>query len=92
MRRSAARETDDDHNVRRRLRPAAEAAGVPWATPHVFRHSLATELRDRGYDADVIAKVLGHTDEAFTRRVYIHTKDIPRFDDIDVPVVQAVGG
>lgn len=82
----------DDHNVRRRLRPAAAAAGVVWATPHVFRHSLATELRDRGYDADVIAKVLGHTDEAFTRRVYIHTKDIPRFDDIDVPVVQAVGG
>jgi integrase len=81
----------DDHNVRRRLRPAAEAAGVPWATPHVFRHSLATELRDRGYDADVIAKVLGHTDEAFTRRVYIHTKDTPRFDDIDVPVIGVAG-
>jgi integrase len=73
----------DDHNVRRRLRPAAKAAGVGWATPHVFRHSLATELRDAGYDAAVIAKVLGHTDEAFTRRVYIHTADAPRFDDLD---------
>lgn len=73
----------DAHNVRKRLRPAARAAGVPWVTPHVFRHSLATELRDRGYDASVIARVLGHTDEAFTRRVYIHTREAPRFDDLD---------
>lgn len=73
----------DAHNVRRRLRPAVKAAGVPWVTPHVFRHSLATELRDRGYDTSVIARVLGHTDEAFTRRVYIHTRDAPRFDDLD---------
>ena len=65
---------------------------MPWVTPHVFRHSLATELRDRGYDADVIAKVLGHTDEAFTRRTYIHTKDIPRFDDIDAPVSGIASG
>ena len=69
--------------MRRRLRPAAKRAGVPWATPHVFRHSLATELRDAGYDAAVISKVLGHTDEGFTRRVYIHTRDAPRFDDLD---------
>jgi integrase len=71
------------HNVRRRLRPAAAAAGVPWVTPHVFRHSLATELHERGYDASVIAKVLGHRSEAFTCRVYIHTTDVPRFDDLD---------
>jgi integrase len=38
----------DSHNVRRRLRPAAKEAGVEWATPHVFRHTLATELRDGG--------------------------------------------
>jgi integrase len=83
----------DYANVRRSiLTPAAEAAGVPWVTPHVFRHSLATELRDRGYGADVIAKVLGHTDEAFTRRVYIHTRDTPRFDDLDGPIVEAADG
>jgi integrase len=80
---SLAGTAQDDHNVRRRLRPAAKRAGVPWATPHVFRHSLATELRDAGYDAAVISKVLGHTDEGFTRRVYIHTRDAPRFDDLD---------
>jgi integrase len=73
----------DDHKVRRRLRPAATAAGVPWATPHTFRHSLATEMRDRGYDMTIIAKVLGHSDPNFTRRVYVHTADAPRFDDLD---------
>jgi integrase len=73
----------DAHNVRRRLRPAADHAGVPWVTPHVFRHTLATMLRDQGYEADVIAKVLGQTDEAFTRHVYIHANEAPRFDDLD---------
>ena len=58
----------DSHNLRRRLRPAA---GVPWMTPHVLRHSLATELVERGYDISAIAKVLGHRSEAFTRRVYV---------------------
>jgi integrase len=28
----------DSHNLRRRLRPPARAAGVPWMTPHVLRH------------------------------------------------------
>jgi integrase len=73
----------DANNVRRRLRPVAEAAGVPWATPHTFRHSLATEMRDRGYDMSVIAKVLGHSDPNFTRRTYVHIQDAPRFDDLD---------
>lgn len=45
-----------------------------------LRHRAATP-----YSGD------GHTDEAFTRRVYIHPKETPRFDAIDVPVVQAVG-
>ena len=61
----------DSHNLRRRLRPAALAAGVPWMTPHVLRHSLATELVDRGDDISAVAKVLGHRSEAFTRRVYV---------------------
>jgi len=73
----------DSHNLRRRLRPAARAAGVPWITPHVLRHSLATELVDRGYDISAIAKVLGHRSEAFTRRIYVHAPPTPRFDELD---------
>jgi len=58
----------NSHNLRRRLRPAVRAAGVPWVTPHVLRHSLATELLDNGHDTSAVAKVLGHRSEAFTRR------------------------
>ena len=72
----------DSHNLRRRLRPAARAASVPWMTPHVLR-SLATELVQRGYDISAIAKVLGHRSEAFTRRVYVHPRETPRFDELD---------
>jgi len=42
-----------------------------------FRHSLATELQKNGFDANTIARVLGHSDPAFTARVYIHTKAAP---------------
>jgi integrase len=74
----------DSHNLRRRLRPPANAAGVPWMTPHVLRHSLATELLDHGHDISAIAKVLGHRSEAFTRRMYIHARETPRFDELDI--------
>jgi integrase len=73
----------DAHNVRRRLRTAAAAAGVPWATPHVFRHSLATELLARGVDTLVIARILGHRDDTTTRRTYLHPPEAPRFDELD---------
>jgi site-specific recombinase XerD len=52
-------------------------------TPHVLRHSLATELLEHGHDISVVAKVLGHGSEAFTRRVYVHARETPRFDDLD---------
>lgn len=73
----------DDHNFRRRLRPAIAAVGAQRATPHTFRHSLATELLARGRDTSEIAKILGHRNDAFTRRVYIHAPEVPRFDEID---------
>lgn len=78
----------NSHNVRTRLRKVTKPLDLAWATPHKFRHSLATELRDHGYDANMIARVLGHTDPAFTARVYIHAKDAPRFDNI-APLVEA---
>jgi hypothetical protein len=48
----------------------------------VFRHSLATQLRDAGYDANAIARVLGHGDPSFTQRIYIHEASIVRFDEL----------
>ena len=52
-------------------------------TPHVLRHSLATALVDRGYYISAVVKVIGHRSEAFTRRVYVHARETPRFDELD---------
>jgi integrase len=83
---SAAGTHQDAHNVRRRLRCATDGAGVPWATPHTFRHTFASDLFARGYDAAVVATILGHRSEAFTRRTYIHVAEVPRFDALVAPV------
>jgi integrase/recombinase XerD len=80
---TSRRTHQDSHNLRRRLRPAAAKAGVPWMTPHVLRHSLATELLDHGHDISAVAQVLGHRSDAFTRKTYIHARETPRFDDLD---------
>jgi integrase len=88
---SRAGSHQDSHNVRSRLRQAGEKCGLGWVTPHVFRHSFATEMRARGYDPGEISKVLGHRSEAFTRLIYIHVNEIPRFDDFEVRRLATTG-
>jgi integrase len=56
--------------VRTGLTKAADRAGVPWATPHVFRHSAAVWMAEGGIPIPEIAAVLGHTDSRITERVY----------------------
>jgi integrase len=66
----------NDANVRRRiLTPAAEAAGVPWVTPHTFRHTCASLLFAAGRDVKQVQEWLGHADPAFTLRTYVHLID-----------------
>ena len=72
----------DDHNVRHRFNRIRDDAGVPWATPHKYRHSLATELIESGIPLTNVSKILGHSDSAFTARVYVHAKEAPRFDHL----------
>lgn len=53
----------DTRNWRKRVfNPAAESAGVEWATPHKFRHGLASLMADSGATAAQIASYLGHAD------------------------------
>ena len=64
----------DSHNWRQRgFNPAAERAGVPWATPHKLRHGLASLMAHEGYSAAQIAAHLGHADGGvLALRTYIH--------------------
>lgn len=63
----------DTHNFRKRVfKPAAEAAGVAWATPHALRHGMASLMADHGYSAAQIAAHLGHADGGvLAMRTYI---------------------
>src|SRR5207248_2672783 len=64
-------------NLRRRvLKPAAEEAGVPWASGfHVFRHSCASMLFAEGRNAVQVQRWLGHHSAAFTLATYVHCLD-----------------
>lgn len=62
----------------RYFKPAAERAGVPWASPHKLRHGVATLMAEQGYEAHDIAKVLRHADGgALAQRTYMHPAVTP---------------
>lgn len=65
----------DQHNWRQRVfKPAAERAGVPWATPHKLRHGNASLLAREGYTPSQIATHLGHADGGvLALKTYIHS-------------------
>lgn len=77
------------------LKPAAVAAGLgelvetpkgkraeSWVSLHTFRHTCATELFRRGWNAKQVQKWLGHHSAAFTVDTYVHLLD----DDLPEPV------
>jgi integrase len=80
----------DRHNIARRVvKPVAERADELLAqreqhplplgvTPHKLRHTFASILVALGRDPSYVMSQLGHTDPAFTLRVYAH---VMRFSD-----------
>jgi integrase len=74
------------------LKPKAVTAGLgewiieggrrradSWVGFHTFRHTCATQLFLRGWNAKQVSVFLGHSDPAFTLRTYIHLlpEDLP---------------
>jgi integrase len=58
-------------NFRRRAwNPAARAAGLVGATPHLLRHTAASLLLDAGASVKDVQRQLGHADAAVTLNVY----------------------
>lgn len=56
--------------IRKAFAAAAEAAGLPWCTPHVLRHTAAVWMAEAGVPMAEIAQYLGHSDSRITERVY----------------------
>lgn len=63
----------------RMVKPAAERAGVPWASPHTLRHTCATRLFMAGLNAKQVQVWLGHHSPSFTLDTYVHLlpEDLP---------------
>jgi integrase len=52
----------------RRLKEIADAAKVPNATLHKFRHTYVTRLLESGCDIVTVQKLMGHSDIETTRQ------------------------
>lgn len=54
-----------------------EDVNVPWATTHVFRKTVVTDLLGAGMAPNEVAAHVGHKDASFTLRVYANVKAAP---------------
>jgi integrase/recombinase XerD len=57
-----------------------KAAGVEWCTPHVLRHTFASQLVQAGVSLYKVSQWLGHSD---TRTTQIYAHLAPVDDDIN---------
>jgi integrase/recombinase XerD len=63
-----------EDSIRRAVHRLARWAGVGRVTPHMFRHTFATMLLDRGVDLRVIQRLLGHS-SIVTTTIYAQVSD-----------------
>jgi integrase len=59
--------------IRRQWNELRSAAGLPWLTPHCFRHQHITLRIESGDPIEIVAKDVGHSAPAMTR-YYTHTR------------------
>ena len=78
-----ARESGGNHlsesAVREALKAVCLQTGIRHVTPHVFRHSYATRMLERGIHTSTLQILLGHADPR-TTMTYLHLTEPLRND------------
>lgn len=64
----------DRSTVESLIKRVRKKTGINF-TPHMLRHSFATELHEKGVDIAVIQKLLGHAQVQTTINTYVHISD-----------------
>jgi integrase len=57
-------------SIKKGLKAAGKAAGLPEVSPHVLRHSAAVWMAEDGHSMSEIAQFLGHRNTKITEKVY----------------------
>lgn len=57
-------------SIKKGLKAAGKAAGLPEVSPHVLRHSAAVWMAEDGHSMSEIAQFLGHSNTKITEKVY----------------------
>lgn len=69
----AGNAVDPDHVLQTVILPALEKRGIEWHGWHAFRRGLATNLHRLGVPAEIIQRILRHSNVAVTQACYIKT-------------------
>lgn len=65
-------------SVKAAFKRAAARAGIPWAHPHLLRHTAATWMVEAGVPLEEVARMLGDTKEVVERVYGKHSPDYLR--------------
>ncbi len=74
----------ESNATRRIIKPAAKAAGVPWAAWHDLRRAAASRWAREGHGPRAMQRLLGHSDPNLSLGVYtwVRDDDLPSGDTL----------
>ncbi|ADL52171.1 tyrosine-type recombinase/integrase [Clostridium cellulovorans] len=74
----------DSTNISHSWDNLLEKNNIPHKKFHALRHTFATQLFSKGIPTEVVSKLLGHSDPALTRKIYIHVIPEQRVSSIAI--------
>ncbi len=72
-----------DQSIRNIVKQTALASGAGKVTPHMFRHTLATQLLEQGVDLRHIQRLLGHS-SITTTTIYAQVSDRSQRESLSI--------